>query len=229
MKKVWETTGRVLSWSLVVFAAVVMILTVFMATTVGRNDKSVFGLRFYIVQTDSMSRSENDPDAEIYFNAGDLIIVKTLDDPTGLQPGDVICFLSTGSSSYGQTITHAIRRRETDEMGALLGYTTYGIHTGVDDEALVQPMYIIGQYAGKLPGMGNFFAFVKSGTGYILCVLIPFVVLILLELVRMFRLIRGHRLEQQRILQSQQEENLRLKRQLEQMQTRQEQHSAPDD
>ena len=45
--------------------------------------------------------------------------------------------------------------------------------------------------------MGKFFQFLKSTPGYIVCILIPFMVLILLEGARCVRLFRKYKSEQQ--------------------------------
>ena len=143
-----------------------------------------------------MSKSENNKDIDIHFNAGDIIIIKNVKDATALNVGDVIAFMSTNSVSYGETVTHMIRDVKKDEQGKVIGYVTYGTNTGTNDEALVEPEYVLGKYTGKLPGVGNFFAFVKSTPGYIICILVPFVLLILYNGVNVIRLFKKYKAEQ---------------------------------
>ncbi len=178
IKKILHIALRVLSWTLIAFTVFMMIFTIATVTTVDRNDRSILGLKFYIVQTDSMSPSDKNADLDVHFSAGDIIIIKNVEAPAKMEEGDIIAFISSNSESLGETVTHMIRRREVKD-GRFLGYVTYGTNTGVDDEAIVEPSYILGEYAGKLPGFGNFFAFVRSTEGYILCILIPFLLLIL--------------------------------------------------
>ena len=104
--------------------------------------------------------------------------------------------------SYGETVTHMIREVKKTEAGKVIGYVTYGTNTGTNDEALVEPDYVLGQYAGKLPGVGNFFAFVKTTPGYIVCVLIPFLLLILYNGINVIRLFRQYRREQMEEMQA---------------------------
>ena len=195
-KKILNIALKVVTWLLVAFTVFMMIFTVVTVTTVDRNDRSIFGVKFYIVQTDSMSLSENNKDMDVHFNAGDIVIIKNVDDPRALQAGDVIAFMSTNSVSYGETVTHMIREVKKTEDGKVLGYVTYGTNTGTDDEALVEPEYVLGAYSGKLPGVGNFFAFVKSTPGYIVCILVPFLLLILYNGVNVIRLFRKYKREQ---------------------------------
>lgn len=201
-KKILNIALKVVTWLLVAFTVFMMIFTIVTVTTVDKNDRSIFGMKFYIVQTDSMSLSENNKDMDVHFNAGDIVLIKNVDDPRGLQAGDVIAFMSTNSVSYGETVTHMIREVKKTEEGKVLGYVTYGTNTGTDDEALVEPEYILGSYSGKLPGVGNFFAFVKSTPGYIVCILVPFLLLILYNGVNVIRLFRKYKREQMETMQA---------------------------
>lgn len=204
-KKVMNIALKVVTWLLVAFTVFMMIFTIVTVTTVDRNDRSIFGVKFYIVQTDSMSKSDLNADMDVHFNAGDIVIIKNADDPRGLQAGDIIAFMSTNSVSYGETVTHMIREVKMTEDGKVLGYVTYGTNTGVDDEALVEPEYVLGTYSGKLPGVGNFFAFVKSTPGYIVCILVPFLLLILYNGVNVIRLFRKYKREQMADMQAEKE------------------------
>ena len=201
-KKILNIALKVVTWLLVAFTVFMMIFTVVTVTTVDRNDRSIFGVKFYIVQTDSMSLSEINKDMDVHFNAGDIVIIINVDDPRALQAGDVIAFMSTNSVSYGETVTHMIREVKKTEDGKVLGYVTYGTNTGTDDEALVEPEYVLGAYSGKLPGVGNFFAFVKSTPGYIVCILVPFLLLILYNGVNVIRLFRKYKREQMEAMQA---------------------------
>ena len=201
-KKIMNIALKVITWLLVAFTVFMMIFTIVTVTTVDRNDRSIFGVKFYIVQTDSMSKSELNADMDVHFNAGDIVIIKNVEDNRALQAGDIIAFMSTNSVSYGETVTHMIREVKKTEEGKVLGYVTYGTNTGTDDEALVEPEYVLGAYSGKLPGVGNFFAFVKSTPGYIVCILVPFLLLILYNGVNVIRLFRKYKREQMEAMQA---------------------------
>ena len=201
-KKVLNISLKVVTWLLVAFTVFMMIFTILSVTTVDQNNGGIFGIKFYIVLSDSMSLSENNKDMDVHFNAGDIVIIKSVDDPTKLKAGDIIAFMSTNDQSYGETVTHMIREVKREDDGTLLGYVTYGTNTGVNDEALVAPEYVLGAYAGKLPGVGNFFAFVKSTPGYIVCILVPFLLLILYNGVNVIRLFRRYRREQMAAMQA---------------------------
>ena len=217
VKKIMNIALKVVTWLLVAFTICMMIFTILSVTTVDRNDRSVFGMKFYIVQTDSMSPSENNAHMDVHFSAGDIILIKNVKDVKTLKEGDIIAFLSANSVSYGETVTHMIREVKRTEDGKLIGFVTFGTNTGTDDEALVEPEYVIGSYAGKLAGVGNFFAFMKSTPGYIVCILIPFVLLILYNGVNVIRLFRKYKAEQTAILDAEKAEIAAERKQNEEM------------
>jgi len=187
MKKAWNIISTVLVWLVVALAVFMMIFTIVSVNTFNRNDRDLFGLRFYIVLSDSMAATD--------FDAGALVVVKEVD-PTTLQEGDIIAYQSQNSENYGQTVTHKIRAKTTDANGNP-GFITYGTTTGVDDETVVTYPFILGKYQTALPKVGTFFQFLKTPQGYIVCILIPFLILIIyqgLNCVKIFKLYKAEQM-----------------------------------
>jgi len=178
-KSVFEKILAIFAWLFFVIAIITALLSVFSSLSSEKNGKEVFGVKFLIVASDSMSKSALSKNETIYFDAGDLIIVKTTKDNTKFKVGDVITFVSYNPDSYGKTLTHKIREVNYSTSGKLIGYTTYGINTGVSDKALVSPNSIIGKYFGKIPKLGNLFSYLKTPAGYYLSILTPSVLLII--------------------------------------------------
>ena len=179
-------------WLMVALAVFMMIFTIISVSTFDRADRNLFGYKAFIVLSDSMSKTD--------FNAGDLVLVKEVD-PSTLKEGDIIAYTSQNTSNYGETVTHKIRKLTTDANGEP-GFVTYGTTTDTDDETIVTYPYVLGKYSSHIPKVGAFFQFLKSTPGYIVCVLIPFLLLILLEGVRCIRLFRKYKAEQQAELQA---------------------------
>ena len=179
-------------WLMVALAVFMMIFTIISVSTFDRADRNLFGYKAFIVLSDSMSKTD--------FNAGDLVLVKEVD-PSTLKEGDIIAYTSQNTSNYGETVTHKIRKLTTDANGEP-GFVTYGTTTDADDETVVTYPYVLGKYSSRIPKVGAFFQFLKSTPGYIVCVLIPFLLLILLEGIRCIRLFRKYKAEQQAELQA---------------------------
>lgn len=174
-------------WLIAALAVCMMIFTVVSVSTFDRSDRKLFGYKAFIVLSDSMSKTD--------FNAGDLVLVKEVD-PSTLKEGDIISYTSQNSSNYGETVTHKIRRLTTAADGTP-GFVTYGTTTDTDDETVVTYPYVLGKYKFRIPKIGKFFRFLKTTPGYIVCILMPFLILIMIEGIRCIRLFRKYKSEQQ--------------------------------
>ena len=217
MKKTLNIIKTVITWLIVVLAVGMMIFTIVSVTTFDRNDRALFGYKMYIVRSDSMSATD--------FSAGDLILVKEVD-PATLQVGDIVAFTSQNSSNFGETVTHKIRSLTTDDKGQP-AFVTYGTTTGTDDETVVTYSYVLGKYQKTIPGVGKFFQFLKTTPGYIICIFLPFFLLIVFEGANCVRLFKQYKGEQQKELADQKadldrqrEENQRMMQELLEMKAR---------
>ena len=184
IKKLLNIIKSIFVWLLVAFSAFMMIFTLVSVNTLDHNDRNIFGFKFFVVQTDSMAATD--------FDAGDIIISKEVD-ITSLQVGDIITFISQSSHNYGETVTHKIREIVRESDGSL-GFVTYGTTTDTNDEALAT--IVVGKYVSRIPNLGAFFLFLKTTPGYIICILIPFLLLILSQGLNCIRLFRQYKKEQ---------------------------------
>ena len=196
MKKALNIIKNVLVWAFVALAVFMTVFTIVSVTTFDRNDRNLFGFRAYIVKTDSMSKTD--------FDAGDLIFVKDVDRST-LKAGDIITYISQNSNSFGETITHKIREKVVDAEGKP-GFITYGTTTDTNDETIVTYPFIMGKYVGKIANLGHFFNFLKTTQGYILCIFVPFMLLIVYQGINFFNLFRRYKGEQMAAMQAERDE-----------------------
>lgn len=183
---VWGAVRTGFTWLLMIAAVAMMIFTVVSVNTFDRNDRSLFGYKAYIVRSDSMKATD--------FSAGDLVLVKQVD-PARLQAGDIISFQSTNAESYGKILTHKIRRVTTDPDGNP-AFVTYGTTTGQDDDSTVAYGNVRGKYQFAIPYVGTFFEFLKTTPGYIVCIFLPFLLLIGLQGIQSVKLFKQYKDEQ---------------------------------
>ena len=186
MKKALQIIKTILVWLIVAVAVGMMIFTLISVNTFDKTERNLFGFKFFIVTSDSMSATD--------FDAGDIAISKNID-PKTLREGDIITFLSQDVNSFGEVITHKIRSLTTDANGRP-GFVTYGTTTDNDDKTVVTHEYVVGQYVGRIPKVGSFFQFLKTTPGYIVCILTPFLLLILSQGLNCVRLFRQYKKEQ---------------------------------
>lgn len=182
-KKALKITGNVLTGIVAVLVVVMTVLTVFSMVFNRDGTASVFGVQAYVVQSDSMTPE---------FAAGDAIFSEEVN-PEELVAGDIITFISRDSASYGQTITHCIR--EVTTHNGELAFITYGIATGVDDGTPAAASDVLGRYTFRIAGLGSFFEFLKSVPGYIVCILLPFLAIIGLQIANIVSAVRAARAE----------------------------------
>jgi len=213
VKKVLNIVKKIVVYAVAILAICMMVFTVVSVSTFNRNDRNLFGYRAYIVLSDSMSKTD--------FDAGDLVLVKEVKDFSSLKEGDIISYISQNTENYGQTVTHKIRSRTMDANGEP-GFITYGTTTDTDDETIVTYPFVLGKYKTHIPKIGTFFQFLKTPQGYIVCILIPFMLLIIYQGLNCIRLFRRYKKEQTEALQEERDqieaERLENKKMLEELQ-----------
>ena len=183
-----------LVWLVVAVTVFIMVFTLVSVTMFDQNNRHVLGFKFFVVRTDSMAATD--------FDAGDIVISKNVDIRT-LREGDIITFISQDPSNYGETVTHKIREVTKDSDGSI-AFVTYGTTTNTNDETLAT--IVVGKYIGHIPNMGSFFLFLKTTPGYILCVLIPFLILIVSQGVNCVVLFRKYKKEQEEQIRAEKEQ-----------------------
>ena len=196
LKFIANIMKNILVWSIGILAVGMMIFTIISVNTFDQTQRNLFGYKALIVLSDSMSATD--------FDAGDLILVKDVD-PTTLQEGDIIAYTSTNSNNYGETVTHKIREITTHENGQP-GFITYGTTTDTDDENIVTYEYVLGKYIKAIPNIGEFFQFLKTTPGYLICIFIPFMLLILSQVLNSITLYKKYKNEQKAELQAERDQ-----------------------
>lgn len=186
MKKILNTASTVFVWIVVIIAVAMMIFTIVSVNTFNRADRDLFGMKAFVVLSDSMSKTD--------FDAGDLVLIKEVD-PATLKAGDIITYRSQNPHNYGENVTHKIRSLTTAPDGNP-GFITYGTTTDTDDEAVVTYPYVQGKYVLSLPNVGTFFTFLRTPLGYILFILVPFLLLIIYQGINCVKAFRSYKAEQ---------------------------------
>lgn len=183
MIKALKIVKTVFVWVVVAVAIAMMIFTLISVRTFDKTDRNLFGFKFFVVTSDSMKKTD--------FDAGDIVVSRNVD-PATLNEGDIITFISQGGENFGEVVTHKIRSLTTDANGRP-GFITYGTTTDTNDDTVVTYEYIVGKYIFSVPNVGTFFMFLKTTPGYISCILIPFLILILSQGLNTVRLFRKYR------------------------------------
>ena len=127
---------------------------------------SFFGWKPFIVLSGSM---------ETEIDAGDVGVVRETD-TASLKKGDIIAFKS------GEiVITHRIYDIIQEEGETR--YITKGDNNNAEDNGYVLPEQIEGVYQFKISRLGNIEMFIQTPIGMIVCLSIPFIILVLVQIV----------------------------------------------
>ncbi len=170
MKKALRVVMNVLAWVVLILAFLITI----MVFSSGRNNgiANLFGFIPMTVESDSMKPT---------FTKGDLIICKQVDDINSLSENDVITFWTIIDGKRVKN-THRIVSIEESENGAK-SYITRGDNNSIDDSVPVYASDVIGKWTNvKLPVFGKALDFIRTKTGFFVCIVIPMAIFFLFEL-----------------------------------------------
>lgn len=164
----------ILGIALCVILAPILIMNVTMIIKSFINPDKVPTLGGYapmIVLTDSMYPK---------IKSGDLIMVKSAD-PESVQVGDVIAFFDPAGNGTS-VVTHRVVQVVT-EGG--LKFQTKGDANNTEDPSLVPAANLVGKWTGTcIKGAGNVAMFLQTTPGLIVCVAIPAIILIGIDMLR---------------------------------------------
>lgn len=168
-KKLTPVLKKVISILLCIILIPVIIINVMLIIN-GFTNKSdmpdVFGYKPMIVLSGSMSPT---------FEAGDMILIKNVENPAALQKGDITCYLISGKATTHRIIQVAEKDGQT-------AYVTKGDFNNVEDRLAVMPNQIQGTYTGiRIPHLGDFLMFVQTPQGILMFIGVPFILYVLYD------------------------------------------------
>ena len=135
----------------------------------------------YIIVSPSMVPNINVQDA--------IIIGRT--DPNDLKQGDIISYLATDSYYSGKVITHRIIGIE--DVNGELFFRTKGDNNNVADGVLVNEDNVYGKVLFRIPFLGYVRQFLSTYFGWILCIALPILYLIMTEVVRLRKMLSNRK------------------------------------
>lgn len=230
MKKIGKITLDVL---LYIFLAI-CIFSVFV-TVLSKRDSDgaaeIFGYQMRVVTSDSMAES-NFTDVSAYkikdIPIRSMVFVKVMpDDPAkadefyrSLKVGDVLTFRYVYTTQV--TITHRITAITEKDAGGFI-IELAGDNKNSEDGQLTQVIdtsipnntnYVIGKVTGQVYLLGLLMSFLMQPVGIILCIIMPCLVIILLEVLKIARILGADKKQRE------QEENAKKDDELEELRRR---------
>ena len=180
--KIVHIIFKILSWALFIILLLIAIFLIYYYIANKRYVSKGAGYEpkfsIYTIATGSMV-----PNINVY----DAVINMRVDEPNDLKVGDVITFRSSSSLTANMTITHRIKAITKDENGETC-FVTKGDANPVEDESCAKYSNVIGKVIIRIPGLGHIQRFLASGVGWLLFILIPALLIIGRDILRLTRL-----------------------------------------
>ena len=146
---------------------------------------SLFGYTIASVQSDSMTGT---------FDKGDVVIGKLADDTTVINVDDIVSFWDVKD---GVKFVNTHRVVDVYEIGDVKYYITKGDKDGLGIDPYEKTQEnIIAVYQGNVPLLGSFLDFLKTTLGFILIIVLPFLLVIGWEVYRLIALFIEHKKQQ---------------------------------
>lgn len=170
---------RVLDIAVTTLLVLMIVTTTYLAVAARRSPDripTVFGRKVLTVLSGSMAPA---------IRTGDVILIRPLSPGETIHEGDVITYRVAGAAKT--MITHRVVGTVAVD-GKAAAYVTKGDANPSQDQATVSPLQIVGLYQWRIPFFGYVTNFIRQPLGIVLVVILPGVILIGMELRRLWKL-----------------------------------------
>ena len=178
-----ESTGKRILNTVINVLLVIAIALAAMCTYVsyvsssGNGVPSIFGIRIFSIQTESMYPT---------LLPGDLIFDTAVKDPGELRNGDIITYWTVIN---GERVLNTHRIEQIYDGGGYLIFSTKGDNNTAADPLTVHESEVVGQYSFRVGGLGKVFDYLQTSTGFLIVVVVPVFLFFLFHLVQFFRVL----------------------------------------
>lgn len=153
----------------------------------GNGVPSLFGIRIFSIQTESMYPT---------LLPGDLIFDVGVKEPADLRQDDIITYWTVIN---GERVLNTHRIHEIYDGGGYLIFATKGDNNTTADPLTVHESEIVGKYAFRVAGLGKVFDYLQTSTGFLIVIVIPVFLFFLFHLIQFFRVLFAYQNVKNRI------------------------------
>lgn len=154
----------------------------------GSGVPDILGYEPFSIQSDSMKP---------FFEKGDLVIDKRVEDTSKLKVGDVITFWTIID---GQKVLNTHRITSIEEGDNFRYFVTKGDNNSAEDSLTVHESEIVGIYHKHIKNLGGVLDFLQTSKGFFCIIVLPVFAFFLYYLVSFFRVLFEYQSEKKRIL-----------------------------
>ena len=146
-------------------------------STSGNGVPSIFGVRMFSIQTESMYPT---------LMPGDLIFDVGVKDAGELRKDDIITYWTVIN---GERVLNTHRIHEIYDGGGYLIFATKGDNNTIADPLTVHESEVVGKYSFRIAGLGKIFDYLQTSTGFLIVIVIPVFLFFLFHLIQFFRVL----------------------------------------
>ena len=146
-------------------------------STSGNGVPSIFGVRVFSIQTESMYP---------VLLPGDLVIGTAVKDAGELRQDDIITYWTVIN---GERVLNTHRIHNIYDGGGYLIFETKGDNNSSSDALTVHEAEIVAQYAFRVGGLGKVFDYLQTSTGFLIVVVIPVFLFFLFHVIQFFHVL----------------------------------------
>lgn len=157
-------------------------------TKSGSGVPDILGIQPFAIQSDSMKP---------FFEKGDLVIDKRVDDTSKLEVGDVITFWTIID---GQRVLNTHRIVEIQDAENFRYFITKGDNNSVEDSLTVHESEVVGIYQTHIKKLGSVLDFLQTSKGFFCIVVLPVFAFFIYYLVTFFKVLMEYQGEKRRLL-----------------------------
>ncbi len=181
MKDILKIVGKVISGVLFLILMLVIAFLLYYYISIriyamkGPGHEPIISI--YTVMTGSMSP---------HINKMDIVVNSKIKSANDIKVGDVITFVSSNLQMPNVIVTHRVNAILKDDNGEVC-YETKGDANQVADQACAKFHNVIGKVMFKIPKVGYVQKFLKTTKGWLLCVIIPALLVIINNLIKIIK------------------------------------------
>lgn len=154
----------------------------------GSGVPDIFGYEPFSIQSDSMSP---------FFEKGDLVIDKRVEDTSEIQVGDVITFWTIIN---GEKVLNTHRVVEVQDGENFRYFVTKGDNNTIEDSLTVHESEVVGIYHKHIKKLGSVLDFLQTSKGFFCIIIIPVLAFFIYYLVSFFRVLMEYQGEKRKLL-----------------------------
>ena len=178
--RIVKITTKVISWIVLIF--LILLASILIYYVVSSKLYEIKGKKYEpLVSLYTIISPSMEPNINVY----DVVITRKVN-ANEIKEGDVITFISSSTLGEGLTITHRVK--SVIKTDGDVKFRTQGDNNPIPDSSLVTSNNLLGKVVFTIPFLGYIQFLLQSKTGWLFCLLIPAIIVVIYDVVKVLKL-----------------------------------------